>query len=298
MKKTILAALALLVLVSCNKESGTVVEPQSGAVNFSSTPLTRVSNGTWDVGDKIGIFMVAKGETDLTVSISLAEALNVPYTAASNGVASSDFTTTTENTIYYPVDGSAVDFYAYYPYASDVTSGVYSVDVSSQVAKNIDLLTATVTDMSKNSTLDVNLSFFHQLTKLTLNLTKGDGMLDLAGLTTRIVGHNTTAKLNLQSLEISELGTVADVALNTSEDGVSVTAILLPTAAMANSSIVFTLDGNDYIWDISALAFEQGKEYKYNVRMTKIPIVVGDAEITPWGEVNVGDIDANDTPAI
>lgn len=287
MKKSILAALALLSLASCTKEnSATEASTNRVAATFSAASITRVADNAWEANDKIGITMTTNG----TTTLAEGNYYNVPYTvyaAGANGTFSPD-----DEAIYLPVDGSSVDFYAYYPYAILDANNDLAVNVSSQIFKDIDIVAAKATSQSKTSptvTFSGDESFKHQLSKLTLTLKAGDGITDLTGLTTTIKGQYTTAKYNLYTGVISAESDKTDMATTTTTDESDIesaytSAILIPTTGMAGSTIVFTLNNNDYIWDTASLVLAQGSEHNYEVTITQTPIVVEGATISGWND--------------
>lgn len=74
---------------------------------------TRAVDSKWTAGDKIGVFMKATSG-DLASAI----AVNKQHATDANGnVSAAD----ADNALYYPTDGSSVDFIAYYPYTASLT---------------------------------------------------------------------------------------------------------------------------------------------------------------------------------
>ncbi len=282
MKKTILAALALVALASCATERETIDTIDPVAATFSGAAITRVANNAWEATDQIGITMTKSGST---TELADGNYYNVPHTVT----AASDKGTFTpdDEVIYFPVDGSAVDFYAYYP-CSTLTDDKYSVNVATQSPHSaIDLIAATALNKSKSTPTVVfadDETFGHQLSLLTINISKGDGISSLAGLEVTIKNRYTTAKYDIFSSEFSDLGDKANITAITSSDGTSSSAILIPSAAISDSSMVFTLNGDDYIWDTSSLVLEQGKEHTYSITVTKTGIVASGSEISDWND--------------
>ncbi len=284
MKKQILAALALVALVSCAKESGTTDTTDSSdpvAATFSGAAITRVANNAWEATDQIGITMTESGETTLADG----NYYNVPHTVK----AASDKGTFTpdDEVIYFPVDGSTVDFYAYYP-CSTLTDDKYSVNVATQSPHSaIDLIAATALGKSKSApavTFADDEAFEHQLSLLTINISKGDGISSLSGLKVTIYNRHTTAKYDIFSSEFSDLGDKKGVTAITSSTGTSSSAVLIPFTTISGSYIVFALGDDDYVWDTSSLVLEQGKEHTYSVTVTKTEIIVSGAEISEWSD--------------
>ncbi|MFR9566851.1 MAG: fimbrillin family protein [Rikenellaceae bacterium] len=283
MKKSILAALAILAMASCAKENSTSETPSTDpvAATFSSASISRVADNAWETNDKIGISMVQTTTTTLTGG----DYYNVPYTVSAAGT--SGTFTPDDTVIYFPVDGSEVDFYAYYPYAALDADDNLAVNVATQSFSRIDIVAAKAAAKTKRSptvTFSGDEAFTHQLSKLTVTLVAGVGIDDLAGITTTIKGQYTTAKYNLYTSVISSEGDVADITAVSAADGSTAEAILIPTASVAGSTIVFTLDGDDYIWDTSSIAFTQGSEHNYEITVTKTGLVVSGATISGWGD--------------
>lgn len=285
MKKQFFAALALLTMASCAKEN-TATEPtvdptEPVAATFTAASITRVASNAWEESDQIGISMVK------TTTTTLADGNyeNIPHTVGAAG-ASGTFSPD-DTVIYFPVDGSEVDFYAYYPCSTlDVEKNI-AVSVATQSFSEIDIVAAKAEAKTKAAptvTFADEEAFAHQLSKLTITLKEGAGITSLAGLSTTIKGQPTTAKYNVYTSEISGEGDVDDITAVTATDGSTAAAILLPTAAVAGSSIVFTLDGDDYVWDTSLLALAQGSEHSYEITITKTGIIVSGAKISDWND--------------
>ncbi len=126
-----LGALAgVMMLGACSVNDDITDNTDDGAVHFTAgiaqvatpqgAPVTKAAGTTWGSGDAIGIFMVGNGGTTNVIET------NKEYTTTG----SSTFTATTGNEIFYPMDGSKVDFIAYYPYESSVTAIDNTIDVN------------------------------------------------------------------------------------------------------------------------------------------------------------------------
>ncbi len=291
MRKTIFAALALIALASCTKETSVpTLEDTSSPVAalFAEAAITRATDNKWEAGDKIGITMT----TTTTTTLADGSYSNVSYTVGAAGESATFAPTAVEapavaDTIYFPTDGSKVDFYAYCPLSTIDSDNNIAVSVATQSFADIDLIAAKAVGYDKNSatvSFTGDNAFKHQLSKLTITLKMGDGISSLAGLKTTIKGQSTTAKYNLYTGAISSLGDVADITALTVTDGTSAEAILIPSAAVDASSIVFSLGSDDYIWDTSAIAFEQGSEHNYEITVTKTKIILSGATISTWGD--------------
>ncbi|MFI3248754.1 MAG: fimbrillin family protein [Rikenellaceae bacterium] len=289
MRKTVIAALAIVAMVGCSKEDSAnelIDTTDQVAATFSAATITRVADNAWETGNQIGISMTNNGLTTL----ASGNYENVPYTVDDINTGTFKAGTTV---IYYPVDETeTVDFYAYYPHSTVDANNDIAVSVATQTYEHIDLIAAKVTDKTKDSpevSFTGDAAFKHKLSKLSLTIEAGDGIASLSGLETTIKGQYTTAKFNIYSFGISgEDGNTVDIEPTTTLDAdnktANTSAILIPTAAVSGSSVVFTLDGNDYVWDTSAIALEQGYEYNYTIKISKIGITVSGATISGWDD--------------
>ncbi len=284
MKRTIIAALALVALASCAKENSEANQTSDQVeATFTAAAITRVTDNAWEATDKIGITMTVSGKTDLADG----DYYNVLHNVDAAGTSGS-FSPDSE-VIYFPVDGSAVDFYAYYPYATPDADDNLDVNVATQTFSDIDIVAAKATAKTKSAptvAFSGDNAFGHCLSKLTITLKAGEGITSLENVTTTIKGQYTTAKYNLYTSEISSRGDVKDITAVTT--GTTVEAILIPTSAMDGSTIVFTLDGDNYVWDTSKILLAQGSEHTYEITITKTGIIVTGALINDWGSGSNG----------
>lgn len=249
---------------------------QFSATGIAATPATRTAiNGTsgeteWALNDPVGIFMTGAATADnrqYTVS-NVASGALVPYGSG--------------NILAFPQSGS-VNFIAYYPWKNGQTLGNYPVDVSNQSnPATIDLLYSNNATGKDESSNPVNLTFTHALAKLKMTVIAGDGISNLSGLTAvEIQNTGTTASFKLSNgtdFSITATGNITP--RHTSP--VTYEAILIP-GYYASGKVKFTVDGNDYFWDIGTLNinFEQNTRYDYAVTVNKTGITV-QGNITSW----------------
>ncbi len=286
MKKQILAALAIVTLASCAKENNaTETANDQVAATFTAAAITRVADNAWEEYDQIGISMVDYKTFDLADG----SYENVPHTVKEAGVSG---TFSPDGTvIYFPVDGASVDFYAYYPYSTLDDDKNINVSVATQSFSDIDIVAAKAENKTKAAptvTFANDEAFEHQLSKLTITLKEGDGISSLADLKTTITGQYTTAKYNIYTSVISDKDNTDDITAVTAKDGSTAEAILIPTDAETGRTIVFTLGNDNYVWDTSLIALEQGCEHKYEITITKTGIIVTGATISNWSEGTTG----------
>ena len=250
--------------------------------------VTRTTDGgnSWVAGDKIGIFMLTRGGDPGTPAEVLAD--NISYTATP-GEPASEATFAPSGpaeTIYYPQDGSQVDFVAYYPYGHIRPNGDLMIDIFDQK----DIMWTRTDGISKTKSA-VNLSFSHVMSKVTLVLTSGEGIAagDVAALTPEDIlvrGMPILATLDLSNGIIVPSRSGLFRPLQTGE--ATFTAIVIPqTTGDTGRTVTFTVGGADYVWNIpSSTIFEAGVHYTFNITVRKTGITVGDSTITPWTPVD------------
>ena len=252
---------------------------------------TRAVDSKWTAGDKIGVFMKATSG-DLASAI----AVNKQHATDANGnVSAAD----ADNALYYPTDGSSVDFIAYYPYTASLTGNVYKVNVADQSKpENIDLLYSNnATGFAKGTANKPQLQFAHQLSQIVFNITKDATVPSLNGLTVTFEGMNTTADFALANGALSNVGAAAKIAAVVDETAATAKTIVLPAAALADVKVVFNLNGKTFTADYPQKELLTGRKYTHNVKLSDSngqPVIVMDAAtIEDWITVPGGDIDVD-----
>lgn len=219
----LLAALPAFMLASCSQEEtpgepGSNPDAQNGEIRFEigfapqneamqTDAQTRVAtdtdfNSTWEEGDAIGIYAVKHGE-QLAASGNYIHNVKLTYT---------DGKWTAEEAIYWPQNGTKLDFYAYHPYddaPTDPTSIAFNVHTD-QSATTGGKSNYNLSDllMAKNDNLGkgygkgetVKLSFTHALAMVQVNVSKsmvGDYPADM--LKVWLNGCTTYGILNLST---------------------------------------------------------------------------------------------------
>lgn len=296
-KQSILMVAALLLLAGCSNDNEGAATPEGDgrvALEVSSGIESRAYDNKWESNDAIGIYMLKTG----TATISEG-AENRRYFTADGGSA---FGTTAGQTIYFPFDGSKVDFIAYYPYQKTQTDGAFALDVSAQTDLSaIDLMTAGVKSteaepLDKNH-YKVHFKFAHRLTKLELNISNGRGITaeNLKGLKVEVTNQRTSGSYDplFEAFGVDS-EPVQTVELNTNADGTLAQAILLPTTMdginpiVAGREFLFTLKstGEVFRWSVpDDKGFERGDKNIYNITINRSGPEVT-AEIIDWNKGN------------
>lgn len=292
-----MGALSTLALMSCTNNDDNSEWYGSEGIVFTTAIQSRVSGNTWNANDEVGIYMMNAGS-----GIEAATAQNKKYIAQTNGT----LTAASGNGIYLPESGS-VDFIAYYPYTTSVSGNKIAVNVSDQSKPAaIDLIYSNGTKgIEATSATTVDLAFTHQLTKITLNVTKDATVETLSGLGVTMKGISTEGEFNLADGTLTATAGTnnKDVAMYIDAQGTTATAtaIILPTAASTDQTslnLTFNLNGQSFTHTISdANIFEKGTNVSFKANLSinngKPVVTVGNATISNWtekpgGEINVG----------
>lgn len=290
-------ALSTLALMSCTNNDDNSEWYGSEGIVFTTAIQSRVSGNTWNANDEVGIYMMNAGS-----GIEAATAQNKKYIAQTNGT----LTAAPGNGIYLPESGN-VDFIAYYPYTTSVSGNKLAVNVSDQSnPAAIDLIYSNGTKgVAATTSTTIKLGFTHQLTKVTLNVTKDETIETLNGLGVNIKGISTEGEFNLADGTLTATAGTnnKDVAMYIDAQGTTATAtaIILPTAASTDQTslnLTFNLNGQSFTHTISdASIFEKGTNVSFNAKLSinngKPVVTVGNATINNWTEKPGGDINVD-----
>lgn len=289
-----MGALSTLALMSCTNNDDNSEWYGSEGIVFTTAIQSRVSGNTWNANDEVGIYMMNAGS-----GIEAATAQNKKYIAQTNGT----LTAAPGNGIYLPESGN-VDFIAYYPYTTSVSGNKLAVNVSDQSnPAAIDLIYSNGTKgVAATTSTTIKLGFTHQLTKVTLNVTKDETIETLNGLGVNIKGISTEGEFNLADGTLTATAGTnnKDVAMYIDAQGTTATAtaIILPTAASTDQTslnLTFNLNGQSFTHTISdASIFEKGKNVSFNANLSinngKPVVTIEAATIEDWDEKPGGDI--------
>lgn len=292
-----MGALSTLALMSCTNNDDNSEWYGSEGIVFTTAIQSRVSGNTWNANDEVGIYMMNAGS-----GIEAATAQNKKYIAQTNGT----LTAAPGNGIYLPESGN-VDFIAYYPYTTSVSGNKHAVNVSDQSnPAAIDLIYSNGTKgVAATTATTISLGFTHQLTKVTLNVTKDETIETLNGLGVNIKGISTEGEFNLADGTLTATAGTnnKDVAMYIDAQGTTATAtaIILPTAASTDQTslnLTFNLNGQSFTHTISdASIFEKGTNVSFNAKLSinngKPVVTVGNATISNWTEKPGGDINVD-----
>ncbi|MCC8036107.1 MAG: fimbrillin family protein, partial [Rikenellaceae bacterium] len=204
--KQVLAAISALAVFACTKTDAD--GPLGGGSDGDLVPAvitagigsgtTRAHDAEWDDNDAIGLAMLMNGEL-------INDAYNYHYVSSQQrGVFEPN---SADMTVYFPADGSGVNFRGYYPYYSalDETMTV-PIDVADQTTlPDIDFMSAELTPEYSKRDPVVRLSFYHRLTKLVFKLSgeNQEAFGSLEDCTLTIDGMKTTGTFALLDEELT-----------------------------------------------------------------------------------------------
>jgi hypothetical protein len=268
-----LAGIALL-LSSCSKEDAdeAVIIPESVEAIFTprSQEATRATATSWEAGDLVGIFALKEGMPLSTDAVYDGKA-NIAYENSVDGPIG--LFSAAINPIRFPADGSAIDFVAYYPYTTAVSSDYQlPIDLSQQSPLSaIDLMYATATGQTKANP-SVSLTFTHSLSRFELTLTTDEGVL-LDGASLTIDNVLTKGSMDLATGTITAGTTTGSITPVTSTDAatnsVTASAILLPGQQTDALTVhILLADGKQYHWKPPVVTLLPGKSYSYSLNLT------------------------------
>ena len=312
MKKISFLTLAatIMLLNSCIKTKD-AINCDKVEVKFTSNiaPIqTRVGETTWNLNDPVGISMVEE-----TFNYALFEpdrpevlVMNKQYFASAGATAT--FTPANGTPMYYPIDGSDVQFSAYYPYSQNITvdfnNYVIYVDLSDQSdLSKIDLLWAESTSYNKLSGAAV-LNFSHVMTKLVFNISNGTGITEPVsnGIDLAITNVDATACLRLYDGMTCGSGICEETL--TARGNSIIEMIVCPTTQLKIPQVTFTNGaGQTFKVDIplnlsisgqgnDRLQWQRGYKYIYNVTLKEGDSAAITGTIAPWTVENAGALNA------
>lgn len=280
--KTIFYGVLIAVLnTSCtnNEEEKAASNGDKVAVRISASVQTRAIDNVWNENDAIGISMM-KPETNAVME----PYRNYAYTTSGDGNFSPK---SADRIMYFPENGSSVSFKAYYPYKKDLSvSQVIPISVQDQTSlPDIDLMTAEHTAGNSIDDPNVQLHFYHRLSKAIIDLTTDDtGLINLKDCKLSIKGLKTAGIYDLLNEKLT-VDAQSDNDINIPIHNAGGNAILLPRPA--GEGVIFevtTANGGTYTAVMADdLELKAGYKYTFHIRLKSTPVKVS-ATIEPWAE--------------
>ncbi len=245
---------------------------------------TRVSNTVWDSGDAIGIYMKDAGST-------LSSTINRNNAKYINDNSTSIFTAANESQeLYYPEDGSSVDFIGYYPYRDNIVGFEYPIDLTVQTdLSKIDFMYSDNAKDFNEESQNVLMTFSHQLSKLIININHSNS-IDLNRISIIITNTATKASFDLNTGLLLPATKFGNIELSIDEESKSVSAILMPESDLSEQELWLIIGENEekiYKYSFNSSfpvnTLEKSTLYTFNIDISSGEIKVNPvSNITDW----------------
>ncbi len=308
------ALVACVALAGCStkEDLDTRGEIRLGVANATRAAIDNVSDLATLAGDNIGIYGVKtaahssdKGAdwTDAVFSETAPEAGGLIMNNVQTSSIDADGRIHWAGTYYYPLDeNTGVKFCAYHPFTANVTApAAGQAPVANFTLTGAeDLMYATPVVGWRTKTDATNLHFNHVLTQLTFVLSDAEGNFVGKNLEAiKFTGVNTTGKMNIETGEISDWATPAELSVGgIATGGVEITETVKTTGQAVGSEIMLqpglasflitvTIDGTEYK-DIRirpnapAMKFEDGKSYEITLIFKEKKEIGVSATVEDW----------------
>lgn len=291
MKKFIALTAVLAALCSCNKNESGLLEDSEIRFKISYPGLsTRANDSSFEISDVVGLYMTAyNGDTP--------SALQVSGNQVNNAKIVFDGKNWNANPKMYWEKGVKYDAYAYYPYSEPTSVDEYefmlSLDQNSPKSEATlggyeasDLLWAKAQGVSWPD--DVSLKFRHILSRLVVNLVKGEDFEGEMPENVELRLHSTVAKaiVDLSNGVVLKDPYAPASTIQAKKIGkYKFEAIVVPQTISFKEPLVEILVNNvSYLVELR-LAFKQGVSQTLNVILdsdpAKVKIEIG-GEIEGW----------------
>lgn len=291
MKKIFLLAAAVMALAACNNADNDVDGPVAAKVTatIGQSALTRASETLWANGDKIGITMGDRYT-------------NVPYTTAGNGVFTGD-------TMYFKNKTEPVTLTAYYPFAGTKGTAPGLIEAST-IADNqttdkqpgFDFLYAE--ENATGSEPNVNFTFSHRMSKLTLIFKNGNNGTDVGKLTSYQIDGLVLDGTFDTTTGVCAANNVAPESLSMTTTGVEsgrqLPSLIVFPQATAGKTVTLKIKDNENQDYACTLNFGDdgivsGNNYQFTITVNKTGLIINTSTITDWNkQESSADADAID----
>jgi hypothetical protein len=303
-----LLGIALLSLISCNKEEALCEYETSTPIHFSSicidisTKTTGTTiNGKLQENTQTSLFSIQH-----PIDVYISEWIPILFNNTI-GTADANSDIIYDNTYYFPA-GEQLDFFAVHPFISAINTGSdydgtqsTTVTLKDNTVDQYDLMYASLLNQSKKSSVLV-FEFHHLLTQITINIIKNTGVtIDLPLTKVQIVAPQS-ATLDIWKGQLSDIAGQTTYTLDTntalSDGDNSIPGQFLLFPQKANEMILTFGNDESNVFHVALSdepqIWEAGVNYQYNITINRnipeiaSPEVPADNNATPNEEVNNG----------
>lgn len=209
---------------------------------------TRAMNATWEVNDKIGVYMYQSNNT-LTSSSIIDNINNFSFITLTGN---SQFTSNENIDLFFPKDKAEVNFIAYYPFSQAINNFKYSINIEDQ--SNLSEIDFMYSDNLKNNKISDNkqLTFKHKLSKLdfVINTNTAENV-DIA-----LKDVYTKASFDLSNGQLTIDQSTKQTINKTSKNN-SIEFILIPSA-LTELEFIISIDGKQTTKKIQSINLKEG----------------------------------------
>lgn len=294
---SISCVLLFMILISCNDERNEIYNGEKVKATFTAGISTRATDVMWDVNDEIGLAML---DPDLQTVIN-----NVYNNKYYTTTASGNFVPATPNdVIYFPQNGDEVAFKAYYPYSETTpTNLMIPLSVADQTdMPAIDFMSAEHLSGTSKDDPNVNLRFYHRLSKAIFRISAAQDVPDLQveNVTLTVKGMRTTGVYDLinDTLAIND-GSIEDLVIPRRSAANERVGIVMPREAGEGVSFELTTpEGSTFTAEMgNDLTLQPGYKYVFNIQLQGTEMTVS-VTIEDWVEGPVTTYDIIGTSSV
>ena len=301
-----IAAAALLFAACANEEdgignSGPVAATVQADISNNIKTRGTADDNSWTAGDAIGVYVTSSGYTTGDNKKYVTTNGDGTFEAADNN-----------NTIYFK-NNEETTFSAYYPYSESLKNGKMDWNMDEVKANQpckADVLFASGATASKASPTvnftDAEHRFKHCMSLVEFKIKPGQGVkynnykfdrFELKGIFTNGKFDTRTGSVETVGDRGSVWRDFDDVSFESEE---SFAYIMLPQSLESNKmdiEIYLLLNDSEVKYTTSITPstngqFEGGKKYTYNITVKNTGITIEKANIVPWENGDLGDLDA------
>lgn len=307
LNKCLYIAVVNIFLLACSSgaENGvddepTPPQPEKPTVRIPigiSTYITRVTETTFESGDRIGLYVVNRNDdgshNDLKPSGNYVDNMRYTY---SYSAWSPDETVywTPDETVYWKDNKTCADFYLYYPYqAAHVNENpmVFKVEADQSNVNsynNSDVMVGSTMNVAPRQTT-VHIALKQVMSRVAIVLKPGEGFSDasLAASDVKVTLNipAVSANIDLATGEVEPIMNYDGESLTMTpmtpyKDGNVYRVIVVPQEVAQTNLIKVNVGGSDFLFS-KDFNFESGKSYTFNVTITKESSGLN-ATITGW----------------
>lgn len=263
-------AVALSALAGCSGQTDLFTD--EAIMHFvPALPGTKAVDNAFEAGDSFGIYAVEYAD-------GLPSPLQLSGNWANNSEAEFDGSKWTVKPVVWWKDDAIFDVLAYYPFDPEIRSvDDYIFELKSDQRQNgftlSDLMWAKASSVQRSEG-DIILNFKHKLSRLDVNLIKGEDYEGDLPTTAevRIMNTTTSATIDLERGEIEKnpYGTTGTIIAHQWGDG-HYSAILVPQKILNSVPLVEIIANNVSYLVSTRFIFESGVRHTMNITLTSNP---------------------------